>query len=293
VNRPIDVKEDTAPTVRVLSKTGFRFTAPTASFVNASGAEVEAPVATPDAVSTTVDTDPTNALDEVTLVSVAGVAVGRVYLLQTTTGPQLVEVDRIDTATRRVRFAERLNEIPADASAFQGIEVSVALTAAGTADRGTNFRLVVSEGVEVVTRIVYVCRQPFNGAITSHGVRRIVADTWRSHAILGSESKLRAVADAANAKIHNTLQSAERYAHLFLDGAAFEDAGTMAAQLVLLERYNLVPPGESRPDYRRALRFDLRDRLVEIVSSVSPYDKNDDGDVSVVESSIKSIKLRR
>lgn len=286
----VDLKQSEAATLRLAPQGVDRFSSPSAVLRTPAGAVAASPTVTVDTTSTTVADADTPA--ECELSSATGFVVGRLYRVQLPSGYAVARLDRLDGVVARWLYP--LPEVPEAGATVEAVEVSVALTSEHTATRGKAFRLVVSEsGRGDASETVNIVRQPLGAVVTSHDVRGYVSATWPSSSLLRSEERLAEVADRACQRIRNRLLTAQRYADLYLDTQAFMEVGRISMRLELVSAYNLMPPGANRDDVERSLIFEFRDRLGEVVSSLTPYDANDDGNLESEPNRIKSIQLRR
>lgn len=288
----VDLKQSTGATLRLRPEGVDRFTSPSASLTTPTGAVLATPTATADATATTVAESADNTPGQCELLNSTGFELGKLYRVLLPSGYAVSRLDRLDDDV--ARWLEPLPETPETGAAVEAVEVDVTLTTTHTATRGKSYRLVVSEaGVGDASEVINIVRQPLGAVVTSRDVRSYISATWPSSLLLRSEEKLAQVADAANERIRNRLLTAQKYADLYLDAGAFREVGRIAMRLALVEGYNLVPPGGDRENTERSLLFEFRDRLAEVVSSLTPYDANDDGDLDSEPNRIKSIQLRR
>jgi hypothetical protein len=272
---PREVRQGEAATFRY--RPAARWTSATGLVKKPDGTTLETPTPTIDSVDTTIGE--VTSTSEVKLVSAVGVSRGVVYQVENGWGFAQVEVSTVDSANRVVTFVEPLPDLPEVGKAFQGIEVTMAISA--ISDRDTAYRAIVrggGEGQEEVSRFDVVI-QPFRDPITAREVREWFTGTWPNHPWASDEEKLSDFAGKASQRVRMKLREAQRYPDRLIDSDDLRMAALDALGLELAK--NGLFPGEVDPtDHLRALKFDLEDSISSILKSNIPYDQDGDGDVS-------------
>jgi len=250
--------------------------APVAKVLDSKGSSLETPSPTVDSVSTTVASSVSNTVSTFEIASAVGVARGVEYQISDPSfGEAISEVSSIDGTT--VTLTEPLPAVPDSGSTFKGIEVSVAVTSASTGSLEMGRRVVLTDasaGVELV-QVFNVTRHPWQAPMNSRKVRHYVAQWWPSDPLIGDEEQLTNIADASNRLLRGRLLEVAMYAHLLWDPDSLEEAGQLSMMIHLAE-HNRIPGNADPIEYRRSLRFDLRDRVGGLSKSAHVYDANDD-----------------
>jgi hypothetical protein len=265
-----DVLKDTAATVSVLPPS--RWASATATVLSPSGTTLASPTATLDTVDTTIS----SATDESTLVlaSASGVAVGTSYQVAADGWTAIVRVAEVDGTT--IVLTDPLPETPAASDTFKGVEFSVTITAAVADTLGANHRLVLTSNNEQVSTLFHVVRTKFNDPITPQRLGRLVAYKWPSMRNAMTADLLSSIADDVNAELRRRLLATGRYPYLFGDSDALQKVGILQAKVELID-HGLIEAGADPDEYRRSTYFELRDRMGEVITSLTAYDADDDG----------------
>jgi hypothetical protein len=268
-----DVLKDTAATVSILPPN--RWASATATVLSPAGTSLATPTATLDTVDTTIS----SATDESTLVvaSATGITVGQSYEIGANGWTAISRVAAVDGTT--ITLLDPLPETPAASDTFKGVEFSVTIAAAQTATLGANYRLKLTTGNEQTSEVFHVVRTKFNDPVTSQRVRRLVAYMWPSMVNALPADAYDVIAEDSNNEIRRRLLATGRYPFLFGDSGALEGVGLLQAKIRLID-YNMVGPGTDPDAYRTSLYFELRDRMGEVITSLTAYDSDDDGDQS-------------
>tara|TARA_R110000824_G_scaffold131166_1_gene293088 strand:+ start:6520 stop:7386 length:867 start_codon:yes stop_codon:yes gene_type:complete len=254
---------------------------PTAKVLDTKGSTLESPTPTVDSVSTTVAASASNSASSFVVSSAAGIARGKVYqITDPTFGAALSEVSSVDGTT--VTLVEPLPTIPDATSTFLGIEVTVVITSTSTGTLGMGSRVVLAkDGLELV-EVFNVVRHPWQAPLDARKVRHYIAQWWASDPLIGDEEAMENIADAGNKMLRGRLLEVARYPHLVWDADALEEAGQLAMMIHLAE-HNRIPGNADPIEYRRSLRFDLRDRVGGLAKSAHPYDDDDDDALDATE----------
>ena len=247
---------------------------PVAKVLDTKGATLESPTATVDATSTTVAASASNTSSSFIVASASGIARGKIYqVTDATFGTALAEVSSIDGTT--VTLTEPLPATPDAASAFEGVEVTVPITSASTGTLSMGLRVILSKNDLELVQVFNVVRHPWQPPVNARKVRHYVAQWWTSDPLINDEEALSNIADAANKMLRGRLLEVAQYANLHWDPDALEEAGQLAMMIHLAE-HNRIPGNADPIEYRRSLRFDLRDRVGGLAKSAHPYDDDDD-----------------
>ena len=267
-------------------------TSPTAKVLDNKGATLETPTPVVDSVSTTVAASASNSASSFSVASATGIERGKIYqVTDPTFGSAMAEVSSVDGVV--VTMVEPLPTIPDASSPFVGVEVTVAITSSSTGTLGMGNRVVLSkDGVEIVS-VFNVVRHPWQAPMNARKARHYVAQWWPSDPLVNDEEALENIADAANKMLRGRLLEVARYPHLMWDSDALDEAGQLA-MMVHLAEHNRIPGNADPIEYRRSLRFDLRDRVGGLSKSAHPYDDDDDDalDASEIEGTFEGILYR-
>ena len=266
--------------------------APTSKVLDNTGATLESPTPVVDSVSTTVAASASNSPSSFSVASATGIERGKVYqITDPTFGAAQAEVSSVDGTL--VTLVEPLAATPDASSTFVGVEVTVTITATSTGVLGMGNRgILAKDGVELV-QVFNVVRHPWQPPIDARKARHYVAQWWPSDPLVNDEEALRNIADASNKMLRGRLLEVARYAHLMWDPDALEAAGQLAMMIHLAE-HNRIPGNADPIEYRRSLRFDLRDRVGGLSKSAHPYDDDDDDalDASEIEGTFEGTLYR-
>lgn len=242
------------------------------------GSTIEEPTPVVDTVDTTIATYASMTEDVIKVASATGIARGVQYVVTDDQwGTAVVEVSSV--ASTVVTLVEPLPAVPQVGSAFQGLEVTMAVAA--ISDRALGYRAVVrgpTAGQEEVVRfdVVY---QPWSDPIRADDVRRYVSRVYTSSPILEDEERLADVAQRACDHIRSRLRAANRYEHRYFDTSDLYEPCELAMRAELA-RQGLRPGGVDGTEYLRQIEFDLRDRLDDVIQSSVPYDSDGDDELS-------------
>ena len=253
---------------------------PAAKVLDTKGATLETPTPSVDATSTTVAASASNTASSFA-VSGSGIERGKVYqITDPTFGTALAEVSAVDGAT--VKLVEPLPAVPDNGSAIVGVEVTVAITSASTGTLGMGYRVVLSKDGSEWIQVYNVCRHPWQPPVTARQARHYVAQWWPSDPLVSDEEALANIADEANKMVRGRLLEVAKYPNLLWDPDSLKEAGQLALMIHLAE-HNRVPGNADPIEYRRSLRFDLRDRVGGLAKSAHPYDDDDDDALDEIE----------
>ena len=79
--------------------------------------------------------------------------------------------------------------------------------------------------------------------------------------------------------LRGRLMTIGMYPHQYVDPIAFVEPARACMRAVLADE-NRIPGGSDPIEYHRSLQFDLRDLIANIKHSLTPFDDNDDDDVT-------------
>ena len=256
------------------------FSAPTAQVLSRAGAVLTSPAPEVDDVDTTVAaaTSPTS----FTAASGAGITPGRRYLF---TAPGWSAIARVRSCVgASVVLTDALPDTPPDGTAVKGLDIAVPLSGAATAATGESFLVVVASG-ELRANLAYdVARYPFVGPVTADQVRLFLVDQVPNHPRVGDVVFHDRVAATCNARLRSRLRIADRYLDRYWDPATFDEPGALLLRLVMAEDHNVYASRLQDPaEFIRSTRFELRDRISEIIQSGGGYDADGDGVITDTE----------
>tara|TARA_R110001592_G_scaffold64306_4_gene197699 strand:+ start:2422 stop:3285 length:864 start_codon:yes stop_codon:yes gene_type:complete len=250
-----------------------RWTSATAAAYDPTGALLESPSPTLDAVDTTVASASTS--DVFVITNASGVLRGNIYkITDPTWGAAFAEVESVDGTT--VTLTAPLPAIPDNGSTVEGVTQTVAITTASTGTRDLGFRVLLrsAEGREM-QKLFNVVRHPFDNPISAREVREYVSHFFPSDPILADEETMTNVAQRAGEMLRGRLSTIGLYPHRYIDQEAFREPARACMRSVLAE-FNRIPSGADPVEYARSIQFDLRDLIAGIKNSLTPYDSNDD-----------------
>ena len=271
---------------------GSQLSSPSAKVLDNTGATLESPTPVVDSVSTTVAASASNTASSFSVASATGIERGKVYqITDPTFGSALAEVSSVDGVV--VTLVEPLAATPDAASTFIGVEVTVTITTTSTGALGMGNRVILAkDGLELV-QVFNVVRHPWQPPMDARKVRHYVAQWWPSDPLVNDEEALSNIAEASNKMLRGRLLEVAKYPNLMWDPDALEEAGQLSMMIHLAE-HNRIPGNADPIEYRRSLRFDLRDRVGGLAKSAHPYDEdNDDAlDPSEIEGTFEGILYR-
>jgi len=161
-------------------------------------------------------------------------------------------------------------------------EMTFALTAANTAERGLNYKALwtVTDSAGTVTtnqQITHIVRTQFYPAVTSGSASRYILAQYPGMANQFTAGHYEELARRASERVRSRIQGAGAYPHLIGDPAQFQvDVGVYSLRLELA-REGLYPPGFDPSAYisdqERALERSIHDSL----RAMQWIDVNDDG----------------
>lgn len=270
----MDIQQGSTKTVRFVPPAPM--TLPLATIYDRARNEIASPAATPSAVDTTV---------------AAGASTPTLLVLTDATGlergswiqvwdPEFTsaraEVSSVDGDV--VRLVDPLPATPSEGAAVEGIDIAVTITGVATASLYRGYVLEVSDGVDVV-RIEYnVVTYPYVGPCDDTTVRELLARAYPSELELVRDTARHArIAREVNAAIRGRLLASKTYISGYWSPDALSNVCAPMLRLVLAERYGLREGGSDRDQYLSSLRFEVRDRIAELIQSAETYDDDDDG----------------
>lgn len=244
---------------------------PTAVVYDRAGTVVASPTATASALSTTTAADTTRAVLKLT--SAVAAAAGLAVLV----GSEIAVISRVDGVN--ATLVEPLSQVPADGTAVVGLDVSVSLTGAATTTLYAGYTLEVSAtGVDPARLVYNVVRFPFIGPCAARHVRDLLQRGYPGEAAMSRDATLHErIAAEVNESIRGRLLASNHYLSAFWSPDALGNAMAPMLRLVLGERYGLRESGSDRDQYLQSLRFEVRDRIADVVSGGQLYDGDSDG----------------
>jgi len=253
-----------------------RYSSPTATAASRTGASLGAPAATLDAVDTTVAgaTDG----DTLTVAAAAGITPGRRYVVTSAEWTAIARVRSVDGTT--VEFVDPLPGTPGAGDTFRGIDITVALTATQTAAIGEANLLVVQDGGSDAQTVVAVdvVQHPYQPPLTAADVRAYLARLLPGDRRVNDAIWQARVAAVINERLRARLRAADRYANRYWDSRAFGESAQVMLRVVLGEEHGVYPRVSDPEDYLRSQRFELADRIGDLIRG-TPYDADDDGQI--------------
>jgi|GEM_PF-2977646 len=255
------------------------FTDPAATVSDRSGASLGTPTPTRDTVDTTVAsaTDATS----MTLDTGDGVTPGRRYLV---TSDEWSAVARVRAAVgTSVHLSDPLPGAPAAGATFKGLDISVPLSGAMTETLSEANLVVVQDGGSSAQAVaVYdVANHPYEPPVTAADVRAHVVRAAPGDPRLADTVWQAEIADDCNNRLRSRLKAAKRYLARYWDPLAFREPGLLMLRLVLAEEYGYFARASGdTSEHIRALRFELSDRIGDVIKSTEPYDADNDGKIS-------------
>lgn len=290
----IDIQQGKNATLRL--RPPSRWTAAiTARVLDPKGKQTETPVAQLDGVDTTVEANAGNSRSQIYLVGTPAIARGHVYqIADTANGPFTVEVGGYSGAAPRLAlFVDPLPFVPQAGSAFQGFEIQVTIGVSSTAKRGFGFRLIAESGDEQALITFHVCRYPFQFPVETREIRAYMGRRFGSASESKNEEWIANIRDTAAMQLRAELLNAQRYPDRIWDRGRLFNAAWFTIKLELAEN-GFVPKGETPDAYKQRTRFDLRDSISGLLSSISGYDADDDDKLDDTERvPVTTRRLRR
>ncbi|MCB9507973.1 MAG: hypothetical protein H6698_09605 [Myxococcales bacterium] len=257
-------------------------TAPTAVVTQRDGTVVATPTATPDTTASTVD-GTAAATDRIPVSDASGFVAGRWYACTDDAfGTALFELSAVEGST--LRLVDPLPSIPSDGAAVFGVEVVV--TVAAIDELGEGFLLeVVDDGDggtgQQVTQDFDVSRYTFTEPVQPEHVCTYISRTWPSEVDMISDGRLhRRIAQQSNDALAARLAPAERRLERYWSPSVLAEPGRILMQIILADVHRLIPMHESdRNEYVRGLRFELKDRISDLLVAPAKYDQDGDGTI--------------
>lgn len=290
----IDIQQGKTATVRL--RPPSRWTAAiTARVLTPDGRQIETPSADLDSVNATVDANAGNSRSQLYLVGSPVIARGRVYqITDTVNGAFNVEVGGYSGgAPRLALFVDPLPFVPDAGSPFQGFEIVITIGVASTANRGFGFRLIAESGDEQALLTFHVVRYPFQFPIEAREIRAYMGRRFGSAPESKNEEWIANLRDIVSMQLRAELLNAQRYPDRVWDRGRLFNAAWFAIKLELAEN-GFVPKGETPDAYKQRTRFDLRDSISGLLSSISAYDADDDDKLDETERvPVTTRRLRR
>jgi hypothetical protein len=280
----VDVQKDRSKTVTLYPEEPMA--SPVATLYDRDGTAVDVTLtATASAVSTTVATYASMARQLVKVASLTGIAAGvRVRVTSAEFGTAVATVSAVtDVSAKLVRFVDPLPAIPVNGDVVVGLDVVVPLPAFDDVYMGYVLEVASSGVEETIREEINVVRFPFRGPVTAQAVRAVVARGWAGE-FSKDEQKHRQIAQESNEQIRARLMGSGVYASRYWSPSALAPVVAPMIKLVLAEQHGLREGGADREGYLTSLRFEVRDRLADVIKGAQPYDADGDGALSDVES---------
>ena len=261
-----------------------RMTSPTATVYDRDGTTVDTPTATPSTVATTVAEDADNSRTSLLLDDATGIVPGlTVAIADAAWGTAHSVVSAVDGDT--VRLVEPLPAVPTTGATVVGLDIAVALAAFSELYRGYVLE-VADASVETTARLVFnVVKYPYIGPCAAIHVRDLVSKAWPGErAILQDATLQTRIAGQVNSQIRGQLLKSATFLSGYWDPDSLATVRSAMLRLVLAESYGLREPQTDRENYLRSLRFEVRDRIGDVLKSAELYDGDGDGVISERES---------
>jgi hypothetical protein len=254
-----------------------RWATPVASVLSPAGVELATPTVTQSSTSTSVATTTTSAY-LVELDSVTGINPGDYLEFTQAEAKAVAKVASVRTGAV-VELTPALPFTPSAGDTVLGLGLSLTVPSSATGDRGENYAVIVTDSADPAREeraTFHVVRRKFLPPITALEVREIVQDGWPGETF--TEHAAERIADQVHHDCRQALLKTGRYAHAYVDAAAF---GTVAESMVRmrLAQRGLYPAGVDREDYLRELRSDQRVGMAELIQAFVSIDTDDDGAV--------------
>lgn len=250
---------------------------------NRRGETIQAGAATVDPLVTTVAAYPDATQDTFQLADVSGVTPGVVYALtDAQVGVSLVEVATVDPVTDLVALVAPLPSVPTPGASFQGLEVTFGVLA--ITDRDLNFRAVVRGPGESQEQTVTfdVVAQPWQDPIGPEDVQGYIATRYPTELPDWKEERCAGLADRAVEEVLRQLRAAARYPDRFWNTNHLRACCMIAIEMEVA-RDGLYPSNVDPVDFRRSLKFDLKDAVGDVLTGSTPYDPDGDDQITDTE----------
>lgn len=270
----MDIQQGTSKTVRLVPPAPM--TSPIATVYDRARNVLVTPTATPSTVDTTVAAGDSTT-DELVLASGVGLTRGSwIRVTDAAFGDARSEVSSVDGAV--VRLVDPLPAVPSVGAVVEGLDVAVTLTGAATASLYMSYVLEVSDGVDAVRLVYNVVVYPYVGPCDDTTVRELLARAYPSELELVRDTARHArIAREVNAAIRGRLLASKTYISGYWSPDALSNVCAPMLRLVLAERYGLREGGSDRDQYLTSLRFEVRDRIAELIQSSETHDDDNDG----------------
>lgn len=271
---------DSATAVSHYDVDGIVPTSATVTLSKPNGSTVESPVVTLPALSTTVQAGSTASV--LILGSVTGLARGDHFRVTTAGQDYVVRAMAINATTKTVDLTVAMPETPIATDVVKSLKMTASLAAVGLAGVGGSYRLawVYSDGTN--TRQVGYPATVVRWAWTNPCTASEVADILADHGTTRSDTYCQDVADKSNEKIRSKVYQTGRRPSLYLSSQAFADVARSAIRYELALRG--IAKGGQIFEAQRELRFAFEDGLTTVITGLSAYDSNADGQIDATES---------
>jgi hypothetical protein len=291
-------------------------TSPTISVLSSAGQDLPTPVkdavAVVDQVATTLDGLGQEGERALVLVSVAGIAIGRKYLVTPADGQRfLVEVDAVDPTANRVVISEALQADVESGAAFAGVELSYALSGAqcpaplltGDADLlgvdssaspkyGRSYRAewhYTIGGVSYASDVLYeVRRRVLKPTLSSDEVQRRLPAQWRD-LVAGGPREVQRVLDDVWDDVLDELAAKGFDADRIMDGERLRKPHRSAVVAALAKTWDFTAWGAWAKERSEEASQDLQ----EAIASGDWYDDSEDAVQAPAEVKWPTIRLTR
>lgn len=254
-------------------------TSPVATVYDRARRVISSPTATPSAVSTTVasSTGP----DRVVVASATGIVVGLSVRVSGVWGWATAQVIEVDGTA--LRLSPPLPGTPAASAIVQGLDVVTTVGPFAATYAGYVLEITASNAPPIRTTINCVV-YPYVGPCSPTHVRDLLSRNYAGERALISDTIFhQRVAREVNEQIRGRLLASATYLSDYWSPAALSATRGAMLRLVLAESYSLRESGSTRDDYLSGLRFEVRDRIGDLLKSAQLYSKQGNGQISDTE----------
>ena len=195
-----------------------------------------------------------------------------------------------------LRLVEALPSVPAEGSTIVGLDVAIELPAFDAYELGLVVELedLAAPSAETVREDLNVVRYPYLGPCRADHVRDLVQRSYSGErALLGDTELQERIAREVNAQIQARLLSSAEYASTYWSPATLQPARAPMLRLVLAEQYQMREAGADPNTYLQSLRFEVRDRIADVLKGVALKDPNNDGKATPAEGRQNVVKVVR
>lgn len=275
----LELTFDTTTAVSYWDADGIVPTSATVTLSKPDGTAVSAPTVTLPSLSTTLAAGST--ASTLILASVTGLARGDHFRVTTDGQDYVVQALTVNGTTKTVGLVAALPVTPTTGDAVKALKMTATVAAVGLAGIGGNYRLTWSYTDGTNPRQVgipcAVVRWPWTPPCGPSDVAEILIEmktTW-------AEARCQDVADKVNDKIRAKLAQTGKRPSLYLSSLVFADVARSGIRYELALRG--VAHGGQVLEAQRETRFAFEDGLTSVITGLSAYDSNADGQIDATE----------